>query len=142
VIREAATAGLLLLGAVFMLLAAVGVLRMPDLFTRMQPATKAATLGVACMLGAVAVRFADLGTASRALAGIAFVVLTAPVAAHMIGRAAYFVGVPLWEGTVVDELGNRPSLDPPPLREEEAPLVASGSREKARGRAPSPAGRL
>lgn len=102
--REILTAGLLLVGAAFMLLASVGVLRMPDLFTRMQAATKAATLGSGCLLVAVAVYFGNLGVTARALAAVAFIILTAPVAAHMIARAAYFVSVPLWEGTVMDEL--------------------------------------
>ena len=98
---------LLLFGASFLLLAAVGVVRMPDLFMRMSAATKAATLGASCMLLAVAVYFSGIGVTTRALAAIAFLFLTAPVAAHMIGRAAYFVGVPLWEGTVCDELRGR-----------------------------------
>lgn len=98
---------LMVVGAVFMLLAAVGILRMPDLFLRMSATTKAATLGVSSMLLAAAVHFGELGITSRALATIVFVLLTAPVAAHMIGRAAYLVGVPLWEGTVVDELRGR-----------------------------------
>jgi len=97
-------AGFLFVGALFMLLAAVGVLRMPDLFTRMQASTKAATLGVGCILLGVTLHFDTLAVTTRALAVIAFVFLTAPVAAHMIARAAYFVGVPLWEGTVIDEL--------------------------------------
>jgi multicomponent Na+:H+ antiporter subunit G len=105
--KEWITAILMLLGAAFMLLAAVGITRMPDVYTRMQPATKAATLGVGCMLLAVAVHFSEVGVTMRALAGIAFVVLTAPVAAHMIGRAAYLLGLPLWEGTQVDELEGR-----------------------------------
>jgi multicomponent Na+:H+ antiporter subunit G len=102
--KEWITAILMLLGATFMLLAAIGITRMPDTFTRMQPATKASTLGVGCMLLAVAVHFESVGVTARALAGIVFVVLTAPVAAHMIGRAAYIMGVPLWEGTKLDEL--------------------------------------
>jgi multicomponent Na+:H+ antiporter subunit G len=101
------TNALLVLGAAFLLLAGVGVLRMPDLFMRMSAATKAATLGIACMLLAVAVHFSGVGITARALAAIAFFLLTAPVAAHMIGRAAYFVGVPLWRGTVRDELRGR-----------------------------------
>jgi multicomponent Na+:H+ antiporter subunit G len=105
--REILTGVMLLLGGAFMLLAAVGIVRMPDLFTRMQPATKAATLGAGTVLLAVAVFFDDLGVTSRALAAAAFVVITAPVAAHMIARAAYFVGVPLWEGTRFDELRGR-----------------------------------
>jgi multicomponent Na+:H+ antiporter subunit G len=102
--REWITAILMLMGAAFMLLAAVGITRMPDTFTRMQPGTKASTLGVGCMMLAVAVHFGTVGVTTRALAGIVFVVLTAPVAAHMIGRAAYIMGSPVWEGTRLDEL--------------------------------------
>ena len=85
----------------------MGVLRMPDLFTRMQPATKGTTLGIACTLLAVAVHFGDSSVTTRALATIAFFFLTAPVTAHLIGRASFFVGVPLWKGTVIDELRGR-----------------------------------
>lgn len=106
-IRETAVLVLLLTGALFLLLAAAGVLRLPDLFTRMQAATKAATLGVGCTLLASVVYFNNFGITVRALLVIAFVFITAPVAAHMIGRAAYFIGVPLWHKTTVDELRGR-----------------------------------
>jgi len=102
-----ARSALMLVGAAFLLLAAIGIVRMPDLFTRMQAATKAATLGVSCIMLSVALHFGELGVVTRALLAIAFFFLTAPVAAHMIGRAAYFVGVPLWEGTLRDELRGR-----------------------------------
>ncbi len=95
---------LMLIGAAFLLLAGAGVVRMPDLFMRMQAATKASTLGVGCIVLAVAMHFGDLGVTTRALATILFIFLTAPVAAHVIARASYFVGVPLWEGTIIDEL--------------------------------------
>ncbi len=95
---------LLLIGAAFLLLAAVGLLRMPDLFMRMSAATKGQTLGVGCMLLAAGVYFPGIGVTTRALAGILFFFLTAPVAAHMIARAAYFIGVPLWAQTVRDDL--------------------------------------
>jgi multicomponent Na+:H+ antiporter subunit G len=97
-------AGLMFLGGLLMLLAAVGVARLPDLFMRMQAATKASALGAGLMVLAVAIFFGDVGTVMRAVLVIAFIFLTAPVSAHLIGRAAYFVGVPLWEGTVIDEL--------------------------------------
>jgi multicomponent Na+:H+ antiporter subunit G len=103
-LNDVATAFLLVVGSAFMLLAGVGVVRMPDLFMRMQAATKAATLGGGCMLLAVAVHFNDLAVSARAFLVIAFVFLTAPVAAHMIARAAYSVGTPLWKGTIADEL--------------------------------------
>lgn len=98
---------LMLIGAIFFLLSAVGILRMPDLFTRMQPATKGTTLGIACTLLAVAVHFSDSSVTARAIAAIAFFFITAPVTAHLINRASYFVGVPLWKDTVIDELRGR-----------------------------------
>jgi monovalent cation/proton antiporter MnhG/PhaG subunit len=102
--NEILSSALMIIGAMFALLAGGGVVRMPDLFTRMQAATKASTLGIGCIVLAVAIHFGDLGITTRALATIMFVFLTAPVAAHMIARAGYVVGVPLWEGTVIDEL--------------------------------------
>jgi multicomponent Na+:H+ antiporter subunit G len=102
--NEVLGAVLLITGATFLLVATIGVTRMPDLFTRMQTATKAATLGISCIFLAVAVYLQDLGLTIRAILTIIFFFLTAPVAAHMIGRAAYFVRVPLWHGTIIDEL--------------------------------------
>lgn len=108
-ISEILTSLLIVMGSGFMLLAGVGVVRMPDLFMRMQAATKAATLGAGCMLLAVIVHFGDVAVATRAFLVIAFIFLTAPVAAHMIARAAYSVGTPLWEGTITDELHRSPA---------------------------------
>jgi multicomponent Na+:H+ antiporter subunit G len=95
---------LLIVGAFFMLVAGLGILRMPDLFLRMSCSTKAATIGVGTLLLTLALYFANLGVATRALATISFILLTAPVGAHRIGRIAYLVGVSLWEGTIRDEL--------------------------------------
>jgi multicomponent Na+:H+ antiporter subunit G len=96
----------LLAGAAFVLIAAVGVLRMPDLYLRMQASTKGATLGVSAMALAVGLHFGDLETAITAVLVIGFFFLTAPVAAHVIGRAAYRVGVPLWRETRHDDLAD------------------------------------
>jgi multicomponent Na+:H+ antiporter subunit G len=98
------SAVLLLGGTLFMLVAVVGMLRLPDIFMRMHAITKAGTLGVGLIFGGLAVFFGDLSVVTRSLAVIAFVMLTAPVSAHMIGRAAYLDDVGLWEGTLVDEM--------------------------------------
>lgn len=95
---------LLLVGASFCLLASIGLLRMPDVYTRMQAATKAGTLGVACIILGVAAHFGSLGTAAESLLIVAFLFLTAPVASHLIARAAYFVDVPKWKGMEFDEM--------------------------------------
>ena len=97
------TAVLWLVGSAFALLAAVGVLRMPDVLTRMQASTKASTLGLACLLLGAALQMGDLASIIRAASIGAFVLLTTPVAGHVIARASYFSEVPLWKGTVLDE---------------------------------------
>jgi multicomponent Na+:H+ antiporter subunit G len=106
--------GLFLIGSTLALLAGVGVLRMPDVFTRMQASTKASTLGLGCLLAGVALRHPESAFVVRAASIAAFMLLTAAVAAHVIARAAARSGTPLWEGTKVDE---RPShmtdRDPP-----------------------------
>jgi multicomponent Na+:H+ antiporter subunit G len=94
----------MLSGSALLLLAALGILRMRDVYTRMQAGTKASTLGIVLLLLSLAIRFAAVDVTVLALAGIAFFFLTTPIAAHMISRAAYFVGVPLWDRTVIDEL--------------------------------------
>ncbi len=95
---------LITIGTFFILVAGLGLVRMPDLFLRMSASTKAATLGVGCTMLGAAVFFGDFGTLIRAGAVIIFLLLTAPVAAHLIGRAAYQDGVPLWNGTRFDHL--------------------------------------
>jgi multicomponent Na+:H+ antiporter subunit G len=105
---EIVTAICLVGGGLFAFIAGLGIARMPDVFIRMHAATKAGTLGVGLIMAAVAVNFADLGIAVRAFAGIAFLIITAPVAAHLIGRAAYGEGVPLWRETAIDEWRGHP----------------------------------
>lgn len=95
--REIFVDALMIGGAAFMFLASLGVLRMPDLYTRMSATSKAATLGSGLVMLAAAVYFSEFSITVRVLAIIVFLLLTVPVAAHMIGRAAYFDGVPLWE---------------------------------------------
>ena len=94
---------LITIGAFFILIAGLGLVRMPDLFLRMSASTKAATLGLGCTLLGVALFFGDFATFIRAGSIIIFLLLTAPVAAHLIGRAAYQDGVPLWDGTQFDD---------------------------------------
>lgn len=98
---------LMIIGAVFMLLAAIGVVRMPDLYLRMSATSKAATLGVICVMLAAALHFNDFAITARIIAIIVFLILTAPVAAHKIARAAYLAGPDLWPGTCRDELQGR-----------------------------------
>lgn len=95
---------LIIIGSVFTLAAAVGLIRLPDVYSRMHAASKAGTMGSGLMMIALALTSDDLATATRALAGVVFFMLTAPVAAHLIAKAAYAVGYRLWDGSVVDEM--------------------------------------
>ena len=87
-----------------MVVAALGVLRMPDLYTRMHAATKAGTLGAGLLLVGAAFVLGDPWVTVRAVLTVAFLALTVPVASHLVARAAYRTGrAPLWSATVLDE---------------------------------------
>lgn len=101
---ELLVAAMLLFGALLAAIAGLGLLRLPDVLIRMHSSTKAGTLGVGLILAATALHYGEPGPSFRALATIVFLLITAPVAAHMIARAAYRTGVPLWDHTVIDEL--------------------------------------
>jgi multicomponent Na+:H+ antiporter subunit G len=92
-----------LVGATLALLAGIGIVRMPDVFTRMQASTKASTLGLGCLLLALALRYPETAIVIRAAAIGAFMMLTTAVSAHVIARAAARTGAPLWKGTLIDE---------------------------------------
>ncbi|MCZ4271180.1 monovalent cation/H(+) antiporter subunit G [Maritalea porphyrae] len=83
---------LLIVGAFFSLAAAIGILRLPDLYTRMHAASKAGTLGSGLALIAIAVFAMDGSVSMRALAGFVFFLLTAPISAHLLAKAAYAAG--------------------------------------------------
>lgn len=91
-----------LVGAAFMFVAALGVARLPDLYTRMQAATKASTVGIAGVMCGVAIAYSDASVTVRAVLVAGFFLLTAPVAAHAIARSAHTREVPLAPGTRVD----------------------------------------
>ena len=94
----------LFLGVALCLLASVGILRMPDVYTRMQASTKAGTLGIALIMASVALHFRDAVTGLQAALVIAFLFLTPPIASHLLARAAHALGASVWEETVIDEM--------------------------------------
>ncbi|WP_169644802.1 monovalent cation/H(+) antiporter subunit G [Rhizobium sp. SG526] len=95
---------LLLAGALFSLIAAIGIVRLPDLYSRMHAASKAGTVGSGLLLLAVGIHSQDLSILARALAGFVFFVLTAPISAHLLARAAHKAGHRLTAPSVRDEL--------------------------------------
>lgn len=103
-LQNLAAGALIIVGAGFTLIAAIGLLRLPDLYTRMHAASKAGTLGSGVMLIALAVFATDPAVVTRALAAVVFFLLTAPVSAHLLAKAAHAAGYRLWNRSVQDDL--------------------------------------
>lgn len=102
--RDAVALGLACVGLFFSLSGALGILRMPDVYTRIQCSSKNVTMGALPLLLAVVVEKGLVSTyASRALVVAILVLVVNPVAAHALARAAYGIGVPMWPGSVVDQ---------------------------------------
>ncbi len=101
---NAIISALLLIASVLVFLASVGVLRLPDLPTRMHATTKSGVLAIVLIMLAVGLYFGRVDVSARVLAIIFFTFVTSPIAAHTIGRAAYLSGVSLWSETVRDDL--------------------------------------
>lgn len=108
---EVLASALILAGVLFNFLGALGLQRFPDVFSRMHAATKSVTLGMGLVLAGVALLVPDRSDSAKLLlvAGLQFV--TAPVSAHMIGRAAYRAGTELSPDTRIDELAG-PGMPP------------------------------
>jgi multicomponent Na+:H+ antiporter subunit G len=94
----------IIIGVVFMMIAAIGILRLPDFYIRMSAITKAGTMGVGLIVVGIAIYYNELLIATKSFVIISFMVLTAPVAAHIIARAAYKHRIPFWGKNLVDEL--------------------------------------
>jgi multicomponent Na+:H+ antiporter subunit G len=99
-------------GAALTLVSVVGVVRMPDVFTRMQASTKASTLGLGLLLLGLVIQRTETAVVIRAISIAAFLMLTTAVSAHVIARAAALTRAPLWPGTRFDE--RRPETPPNP----------------------------
>ncbi len=96
-------AACLLAGGFFLFVAGLGILRLPDVLIRMHASTKAGTLGVGLVFCAAALYFRNTAETAIAVLTIVFLLVTAPVAAHAIARAAYRMNVPLSDRTHIDE---------------------------------------
>ncbi|SRR5581483_1391576 len=95
-------------GLFFNLAAVVGMIRMPDLYCRLHSSSKNTTLGSLLIVFGLALREFQAGEAPSALKVLliaAFLLVVTPIGSHALARAAYRYGIPLWEGTVVDQYG-------------------------------------
>jgi multicomponent Na+:H+ antiporter subunit G len=98
---------LLLIGSAFVLLAAIGVLRLPDLYTRMHAASKAGAVGGGLILLSVAVMSFEAAVSLRAIVGVIFLLLTTPVSAHLLARVSHRTGYRSDVNMSVDELKSK-----------------------------------
>lgn len=115
-ILDIISGALMLAGAGFAFIAALGVFRFPDVYIRMHAATKAGTLGAALIFVAVALQALSLPVTVRVLAALIFLFLTAPVGSHLLARAAYMSRIRLWDRSVRDDLFGRFDLENRRLR--------------------------
>jgi multicomponent Na+:H+ antiporter subunit G len=91
------------LGLAFDVFGALGLVRLPDVYNRMQAATKCVTLGTCSILFGTFLVVGFCAAGMKILLCMAFLLLTSPVAAHAIARGAHRSGIKLWEGSVVDK---------------------------------------
>jgi multicomponent Na+:H+ antiporter subunit G len=92
------------IGALFILFAAIGFVRMPDFFLTTVSYYKSGYIRSWTCTGSSSSYFEELSIVTRILAIIFFLFITAPVAAHMISRTAYFIGTKLWDKTDIDDM--------------------------------------
>ncbi|WP_439121760.1 monovalent cation/H(+) antiporter subunit G [Marivita sp.] len=110
---EIITGSLIILGGAFAVIGAIGLVRLPDVLLRMHASTKIGTLACGVIMVCCALFFGTSDIIIRAVAVVLFLLLTAPIGAHMIGRSVVSTGVPLWknegiqqsklDGTLLDE---------------------------------------
>ncbi|MEO0677155.1 MAG: monovalent cation/H(+) antiporter subunit G [Pseudomonadota bacterium] len=111
VLIEGIVALLVLIGGILSVLAGVGIVRLPDVFIRMHAATKVGTLASMLILAGAAVYFGDAEVVVRCILIVFFLLLTAPIAAHMIGRAALRLGIVPWGETKEHSSPDAPTRD-------------------------------
>jgi len=93
----------IVVGITFDLFGCLGLIRLPDLYNRLQASTKSVTLGTCSILFGVFLKFGFTAAGVKAILCIIFLLLTAPVAAHALARGAHKNGVKLWENSVCDK---------------------------------------
>ena len=101
--NEIIGAGLIVIGLLFDFFGCIGLIRFPDVYTRLQASAKCITLGTCGMLLGVLFFKGFSATGIKALLCMVFIILTAPISAHALARSAYRSGIKPCGGTVVDE---------------------------------------
>jgi len=107
-VRESLTIAACAVGFVFSLSGAIGILRMPDVYCRIQCSSKTLTMGaLPALLGLVIGEGPFSSYGSRALLVTVLLLIVNPAASHALARAAYKIGIPMWQGAVADQPRDR-----------------------------------
>lgn len=104
------------IAAVFILLAAIGIIKMPDTFLRISATTKASTFGVGLSMLCAAIYFQDMAITFKIIAVVSFLLLTAPVGAHLLCRTCKIIGIPQWDKYVINDMKGRYDMETHELR--------------------------
>jgi len=94
---------MMVIGIMFDIFGCIGLVRFPDVYNRLQAATKCVTLGTVVLLVGVALICGWGPMSAKAIICAVFILITSPTAAHAIAKGAYAGGVELWEKSVVDK---------------------------------------
>lgn len=103
IVLEIITSALVILGACFMLISAIGILRLPDFYIRMSAITKAGTIGIGLIVLGIGLHFNEIEVLVKTITIILFMLLTSPVSAHVIAQAAAKSKVPFWDKTDLED---------------------------------------
>ena len=93
----------IIVGLAFDIFGCLGLVRLPDVYNRLQAATKCVTLGTCSILFGAFLIAGFSAAGMKMLLSVVFLILTTPVSAHAIARGAHRSGIKLWEGSVVDK---------------------------------------
>ena len=99
-------ASLIGLGVAFDVVGCLGLLRLPDVYCRMQAATKCVALGTLLIVAGAVTLAGSAAVLAKGALCLIFLGLTSPTASHALARAAHRAGTPLWEGSVIDQLAD------------------------------------
>ncbi len=116
---------LIIIGLLFNLLGCIGIIRLPDVYNRLQAATKCVTLGTCCLLLSLVAKYGLIDFGIKALLAIPFLFFTSTIAAHALIRGAYIYGIPLWEKTVTDEYSKDRENSEPANGQDKEPSAGS-----------------
>jgi multicomponent Na+:H+ antiporter subunit G len=111
--RDAVGLSLAMIGILFNVLGCIGLIRLPDVYNRLQAATKCVTLGTCLLLVGVMIMTASVPCLLKCAVCLAVIVITSPTAAHALARGAHLHGVPLWEYSELDAYADDGQPDRP-----------------------------